>query len=243
MRRNKNRGSSAFRLTEHVAVLTGAGISAESGLSTFRDAGGLWEQFDIEDVATPEAWERNRETVRWFYNQRRRQVLEALPNAAHRALAELEQRCCVSVITQNVDDLHERAGSSNVLHLHGSILEARSAIDSDEVVYLGQQDLTPDTTCRHGYPMRPNVVWFGEPVPAIEKAAELVARADHVLVVGSSLAVYPAASLVGFAEPGVPLTVVDPDASLHLSGARVIRKPASAGVPEWVRGFRAAFSI
>lgn len=233
----------SMQLQEHVVVLTGAGISAESGLSTFRDSGGLWEKFDIEDVATPQAWERNRDMVREFYNERRRQVLEAEPNPAHRALASLQQRCHVSIVTQNVDDLHERAGSSHVLHLHGSILEARSAVDPNEVVHLGERDLTPEDTCSQGHPLRPNVVWFGEPVPAIEKAAELVARADHVLVVGSSLAVYPAASLVQFAEPGVPLTVVDPDESLHLSRARIIRKPASEGVPEWVRSFRAAFSI
>lgn len=239
---NGRQNSDSLQFTEHTVVLTGAGISAESGLSTFRDSGGLWEQFDIEDVATPEAWERNRETVRHFYNERRRQVLNAEPNAGHRALVELEKRCRVSVITQNVDDLHERAGSSHVLHLHGSILEARSPVDPDEVVYLGERNLTAEDTCSRGHPLRPNVVWFGELVPAIETAAQLVSDADHVLVVGSSLAVYPAASLVQFAEPGVPLTVVDPDESLELSRARIIRKPASEGVPEWVRSFRAAFS-
>ncbi|WP_202405546.1 MULTISPECIES: SIR2 family NAD-dependent protein deacylase [Gammaproteobacteria] len=234
---------SSFRLSEHVVVLTGAGISAESGLSTFRDAGGLWEQVDLEDVATPEAWARNPELVRDFYNQRRHQVLAARPNAAHEALVNLENRCRVSVVTQNVDNLHERAGSSHVLHLHGSIMEARSAVDPEEVLELGEQDLSPDLTCSRGHPMRPNVVWFGEAVPAMETAAQLVSRADHLLVVGSSLNVYPAASLVQFVEPGVPVSVVDPDARLHLPGARVIRKPATEGVPEWVSGFRAAFSI
>lgn len=237
------RRESPFRLSEHVVVLTGAGISAESGLSTFRDAGGLWEQVDIEDVATPEAWERDPDLVREFYNRRRHQVLAASPNAAHEALVQLESRCRVSVVTQNVDNLHERAGSSHVLHLHGSIMEARSWIDPGEVMALGEQDLAPDLTCSHGYPMRPNVVWFGEAVPAMEEAAELVSRADHLLVVGSSLNVYPAASLVQFVEPGVPISVVDPDARLHLPGARVIRKPATEGVPEWVSRFRAAFSI
>lgn len=234
---------SSFRLSEHVVVLTGAGISAESGLSTFRDAGGLWEQVDIEDVATPEAWARDPGLVRGFYNRRRHQVLAASPNAAHEALVNLENRCRVSVVTQNVDNLHERAGSSHVLHLHGSIMEARSTVDPDEVTALGEQELTPDLTCSRGYPMRPNVVWFGEAVPAMETAAERVGRADHLLVVGSSLNVYPAASLVQFVGPGVPISVVDPDARLHLPGARVIRKPATEGVPEWVSGFRAAFSI
>lgn len=239
----RRRTGSPFQLSEHVVVLTGAGISAESGLSTFRDAGGLWEQVDLEDVATPEGWERNPELVRDFYNQRRHQVLAASPNAGHEALVNLENRCQVSVVTQNVDDLHERAGSSHVLHLHGSIMEARSALDPEEVMPLGEQDLTRELTCSGGHPMRPNVVWFGEPVPAMERAVELVSRADHLLVVGSSLNVHPAASLVQYVEPGVPISVVDPDARMHLPGARVIRKPASKGVPEWVNGFRAAFSI
>ena len=239
----KRQQSDSFSLSEHVVVLTGAGISAESGLSTFRDKGGLWEQFDIEDVATPEAWERNQAQVREFYNQRRRQVLEAVPNPGHQALVELERRCQVSVVTQNVDDLHERAGSGHVLHLHGSILEARSHVDPSEIVHLGERDLTQEWTCSYGHPLRPNVVWFGEPVPAMEEAATLVRRADHLLVVGSSLGVYPAASLVQFVEPGVPITVVDPDERMHLPGARVIRKPASEGVPEWVSRFKAAFTI
>ncbi|MEQ6885745.1 NAD-dependent deacylase [Salicola sp. Rm-C-2C1-2] len=239
----RRRTSSPFQLSEHVVVLTGAGISAESGLSTFRDAGGLWEQVDLEDVATPEGWERNPELVRDFYNQRRQQVLAARPNAGHEALVTLENRCQVSVVTQNVDDLHERAGSSHVLHLHGTIMEARSVVDPDEKMPLGEQDLTQNLTCSGGHPMRPNVVWFGEPVPAMERAVELVSRADHLLVVGSSLNVYPAASLVQFVEPGVPISVVDPDARMNLPGARVIRKAASKGVPEWVNGFRAAFSI
>lgn len=233
----------SFRLSEHVVVLTGAGISAESGLSTFRDAGGLWEQVAIEDVATPEAWARDPGLVRDFYNRRRQQLRAASPNAAHEALVNLENRCRVSVVTQNVDDLHERAGSSHVLHLHGSLMEARSAVDPDEVRPLGEDDLTLDLTCSHGHPMRPNVVWFGEAVPAMETAAELVSRADHLLVVGSSLNVYPAASLVQFVASGVPISVVDPDARLHLPGAHVIRKPATEGVPEWVKGFQSAFSI
>ncbi|XOZ32588.1 SIR2 family NAD-dependent protein deacylase [Halomonadaceae bacterium KBTZ08] len=239
----RRRSDSSFQLNEHVVVLTGAGISAESGLSTFRDAGGLWEQVDLEDVATPEAWQRNPELVRDFYNRRRHQVLAASPNAGHEALVDLENRCRVSVVTQNVDDLHERAGSSHVLHLHGSIMEARSPVNADDVITLGERDLTPELTCSRGHPMRPNVVWFGEAVPAMEEAAALVSRADHLLVVGSSLNVYPAASLVEFVAPGVPVSVVDPDARLHLPGARVIQKPASEGVPEWVSSFRAAFSI
>ncbi len=232
-----------MKFQEHVVVFTGAGISAESGLATFRDQGGLWEQFDIEDVATPEAWERNPELVRRFYNERRRQVREAQPNRAHQALVALERRCQVSIITQNVDNLHERAGSSHVLHLHGDILQARSVVDPHEVVDLSERDITPSDTCSHGYPLRPNVVWFGEAVPAMEQALHLMARADHVLVVGSSLGVYPAASLIQHTEPGVPVTVVDPNERLQLPGARIIRKPATEGVPEWVGRFKATFTI
>jgi len=183
-----------------IVVLTGAGISAESGLKTFRGDGGLWEGHRVEDVATPEAWARDPALVLEFYNERRRQVRAAQPNAAHKALVELEQVYDVHVVTQNVDDLHERAGSSQVLHLHGEILVARSTKDPNSTKHLGDADIALGDTCPLGSQLRPHIVWFGEEVPALEHAAKIVARADIFLCVGTSLQVYPANSLI-FATP------------------------------------------
>jgi len=183
-----------------IVVLTGAGISAESGLKTFRGDGGLWEGHRVEDVATPDAWARDPALVLEFYNERRRQVRAAQPNAAHKALVELEQAYDVHVVTQNVDDLHERAGSSQVLHLHGEILLARSTQDPNSTKHLGDADIALGDTCPLGSQLRPHVVWFGEEVPALEDAAKIVARADIFLCVGTSLQVYPANSLI-FATP------------------------------------------
>lgn len=222
-----------MRKGEHLVVLTGAGISAESGLATFRDQGGVWEHHRLEDVATPEAFAADPARVLAFYNERRRQVLAAHPNAAHRALAQLERRFRVTVITQNVDDLHERAGSSRVLHLHGEILKVRSSVDPS-LVYDRTADILPGDTCERGSPLRPAVVWFGEPVPMMEQAMAEAATADHLLVVGTSLQVYPAATLVQAVLPGTPLTLIDPDAKLQLNGAELIRDSASRGVPDWV---------
>lgn len=221
-------------MKEHIVVLTGAGISAESGLATFRDNDGLWEQHSVYDVATPEAFRRNRDLVLRFYNERRRQLQSVQPNPAHRLLAELERRYQVTVVTQNVDDLHERAGSSNVLHLHGELTKARSSVDPGLVYDIGYNDINPGDTCNHGEQLRPHIVWFGEEVPMLEAAADVVRTADQLLIVGTSLQVYPAAGLVYEVGVDVPITVIDPGEPASVSRARVIRKGASEGVQEWV---------
>ncbi|REL33523.1 NAD-dependent deacylase [Rhodohalobacter sp. SW132] len=193
-----------------IAVLTGAGMSADSGLSTFRDSGGLWEGFDIEDVATVEGWQRDPDTVLEFYNQRRAQAAKAKPNKGHTSLAELEEYFNVSIITQNVDDLHEKAGSANVLHLHGMLRQARSSVDPDAVIDIGSKRIETGDTADDGSQLRPNVVWFGEAVPNIEPATEIIQATDILVVIGTSLVVYPAAGLVDFAPAGIPKFVVDP---------------------------------
>lgn len=193
-----------------LVVLTGAGISAESGLATFRDSGGLWEGHRVEDVATPEAWRRNPELVLQFYNERRRNALAAVPNAGHIILAELEQDFDVTVITQNVDDLHERAGSSRVIHLHGNLFESRSTLDETLVYPINGWELKLGDRCARGSQLRPNIVWFGEQVPMMEVAASQVSFCDLFLVVGTSLVVYPAAGLVDVVPQGIPKFIVDP---------------------------------
>lgn len=193
-----------------LVVLTGAGISAESGLATFRDSGGLWEGHRVEDVATPEAWRRNPELVLQFYNERRRKAREAMPNTGHIILAELERDFDVSVITQNVDDLHERGGSSKVIHLHGNLFESRSTLDETLVYPIKGWELNPGDRCARGSQLRPNIVWFGEQVPMMELAAIEVSSCDLFLVVGTSLVVYPAAGLMDVVPPGVPKFIVDP---------------------------------
>ncbi|WP_323751329.1 NAD-dependent deacylase [Marinobacter sp.] len=222
-------------MKEHIVVLTGAGVSAESGLSTFRDNDGLWEKHSVYDVATPEAFERNRDLVLRFYNERRRQLQAVEPNSAHRLLAELESQYRVTVVTQNVDNLHERGGSSNVVHLHGELTKARSTVDPDLVYDIGYRDIQPGDTCDRGTQLRPHIVWFGEEVPMLEAAAELVRTADRLLIVGTSLQVYPAAGLVHEVDFDVPITVIDPGEPASVSRARVIRKGASEGLAEWVR--------
>jgi len=222
-----------------VIVLTGAGISAESGISTFRDAGGLWEKYRIEDVATPEAWQRNPELVLQFYNQRRRQLDTVEPNPGHRALVELEQAYDVHVITQNVDDLHERAGSRRVLHLHGELRKVRSE-RYPELVYERTGDVQLGDCCDRGFQLRPNVVWFGEDVPMLKPAAELAAEADVFLIIGTSLQVYPAAGLMFHAPKQIPFFYIDPDPQLNwelqqMPHLTVLAEPAGAGVPKLVR--------
>lgn len=219
---------------QHVVVLTGAGMSAESGLSTFRDNGGLWENYSVYDVATPEAFERNRDMVLRFYNERRRQLEAAQPNQGHQLLAELEKHCDVTIVTQNVDDLHERGGSSRVVHLHGELTKARSAAYPDLIYDIGYADIKPGDTCERGEQLRPHVVWFGEEVPMLDAAAEIVRTADHLLIIGTSLQVYPAASLAHEVDMSVPITVIDPDAPTTLVRARVIRRGAGEGVAEWM---------
>ncbi len=200
---------------KRLMVLTGAGISAESGLRTFRDSNGLWENHRVEDVASPDGWHRNPELVLEFYNQRRKQALEATPNPAHTMLAQLESAFEVHIITQNVDTLHERAGSSRVLHLHGELFQVRSSV-VEELVYPLESinpngwELKLGDVCGQGHQLRPHIVWFGERVPEIERAAELCCEAELFMVVGTSLNVYPAAGLLEYVPHGVPTYVVDP---------------------------------
>ena len=221
-----------------IIVLTGAGISAESGIRTFRDAGGLWEGHKVEDVATPEAWRRQPEIVLTFYNERRRQLLEVFPNEAHLALAGLENKHDVVIITQNVDDLHERAGSKHVIHLHGELLKARSTAH-EELVYEWKKDILFGDKCEKGFQLRPHIVWFGEMVPMLEKAIDEIANAEIVVVIGSSMQVYPAASLVAYAPTDAKIYYIDPNPQVNYElarrpGLQIIAKVASIGVAEVV---------
>ena len=212
-------------------VLTGAGISADSGLLTFRDAGGLWEGHKVTDVCTPEALERNPKLVIDFYNQRRLQANAAEPNAAHKALAELEKYYDVHIITQNVDGLHEKAGSSKVLHLHGELNKLRSVADENEIIgFTGEQ--TDDVRDSKGGPMRPHIVFFGEEVPLFPQAAEEMRDADVVIIVGTSMQVYPAASLIHYAPPDADCYLVDPNPQGVGAGVEVIAERAASGVPK-----------
>ena len=222
---------------QRVVVLTGAGISAESGLRTFRGSDGLWEGHRVEEVATPAAWEADPARVLRFYNDRRKQARSAKPNAAHKALSALQRCFEVDIITQNVDDLHERAGSARVLHLHGEVMKARSTRNYDCLIELGSNDISLGDTCPAGSQMRPHVVWFGEEVPAMTAAAELVAQADILLCVGTSLQVYPAASLAFLAPDEARRIVVDPHIpeSIVRTTFECIAKPASEGVVSIVR--------
>lgn len=214
-----------------LVVLTGAGISQESGLKTFRDMGGLWEEYRVEDVATPEAWQTNRDLVLRFYNERRKALLEAKPNAAHTGLADLEKYYDVQIITQNVDDLHERAGSSKVLHLHGELMKVRSTRDPDLIYTLKDWEMNAGDLCELGSQLRPHIVWFGEEVPEFYNAIPLVEEADILVVIGTSLAVYPAAGLVGYAPHGIPVWVIDPgDPAVGGRKVTFIREKATEGV-------------
>ncbi len=218
-----------------IVVFTGAGISRESGIATFRDSDGLWANYRIEDVCTPEALARNREGVIDFYNMRRREVLSKEPNAAHIALAELEKHFEVEVITQNIDDLHERAGSTRVTHLHGEVRKLRSSFDELATVPIESWEQKYDTRHPDGSLLRPFVVFFGESVPMLDRAIEITGTADLMIVVGTSLQVYPAASLVHYLAPGTPIYIVDPNTpATHLANLHVIREPASTGVPRLV---------
>lgn len=212
-----------------IVVLTGSGISAESGLQTFRNHGGLWDGEKIEDIATPEAFERHPERVLEFYNLLRRKLLRAQPNTAHLALKNLETRYDVNIITQNVDDLHERAGSSHVLHLHGELLKARSSVDENYIVDCFS-DQTLEDKDNHGFQMRPHIVWFGETVPMIDSAIQLMRCADIVIIVGTSLQVYPAAGLFHYAARSAEIFLVDPQPLEGLQNIQIIRASAQAGV-------------
>src|SRR6056297_1504745 len=222
-------------MQKKIVVLTGAGVSAESGIKTFRDADGLWEGHDVMDIASPIGWEKDQKRVLDFYNQRRRQLLTVNPNAAHTALAELEKEFDVEIITQNIDDLHERAGSTKVTHLHGELLKARSTF-SENLVLDWKQDIKPGDFCEFNYQLRPHVVWFGEAVPMFEKAMEIVAEAEILMIIGTSMQVYPAAGLVDFAPEGIPVYFIDPKPNIHEKGnLHVIAKKASIGVPQLVQ--------
>jgi NAD-dependent deacetylase len=219
-----------------VVVLTGAGISAESGLKTFRDAGGLWEGHDINEVATPEAWHNNAELVLKFYNQRRKQLKEVRPNEAHYAIAKMEENFRVSIITQNVDNLHEQAGSSDIIHLHGELTKARSTGNS-ALIYDWLDDLNIGHICDEGFQLRPHIVWFGEAVPLLEEAVEVIHTADVALIVGTSMQVYPAASLIGFAPSHCITYYVDPNPHLSYElrlnqKLHIVAEKATAGVPK-----------
>jgi NAD-dependent deacetylase len=223
-----------------LVVLTGAGISAESGIRTFRDMGGLWEEYDVMEVASPEAWRKNPELVQRFYNERRKQLFTVNPNQGHIALAEAEKDFDVHIITQNVDNLHERAGSTKVLHLHGELIKARSTVDPDLVYEIGNRELKMGDKCEKGSQLRPHIVWFGEAVPAIAEAAEIASKADLFAVVGTSLNVYPAAGLLDYAPRGIHIFLVDPNDVAVYSRFDVtfIKAPASTGVPKMLELIR-----
>lgn len=221
-----------------VVVLSGAGISAESGIKTFRDAGGLWEKYDIMEVASPKGWRNNFEMVLEFYNQRRRQLHKVSPNAAHYDLVKLEERYDVVIITQNIDDLHERAGSTHVLHLHGELLKARSTQD-DSLVYDWSTDILAGDQCELGSQLRPHIVWFGEHVPMMEQAASELMTAEIVLIVGTSLQVYPAAGLVAYAPPYAMVYYIDPDPGTNFEVSlrthlHILKEKATIGVRQVV---------
>lgn len=217
-----------------LVVLSGSGISAESGIPTFRGSGGLWEGMDVMQIATPEAWRDNPARVLRFYNERRAGVIQAQPNAGHLALAALQQHFDVHIITQNVDDLHERAGSQNILHLHGEIRKARSTIDDSLVYPLEGSDISPGDTCEKGSQLRPHIVWFGESVPNLPLAEKICAGADVLIICGTSLQVYPAAGLIHSVPESCTLYVVDPDAPAvqsHRHTVHFLKMPASKGLP------------
>jgi NAD-dependent deacetylase len=217
---------------KRLVILTGAGMSAESGIKTFRDSGGLWEEYDVTEVATPMAWHKNRDLVLRFYNERRRQLESCEPNDGHRGLAALEKYFDVQIITQNVDNLHERAGSTKILHLHGELTKARSTSDKNLVYDIGYRDINPGDLCEKGSQLRPHIVWFGEEVPMMDEAVTLTSEADIFVVVGSSLNVYPAAGLINFAPKNASLWLIDPNdvAVPNLRNVKIIREGASEGV-------------
>lgn len=215
-----------------LVVLSGAGMSAESGIRTFRDMGGLWNEYDVMEVASPTAWANNPNLVHQFYNERRKQLFECEPNKGHKLVAELEKHYDVEIVTQNVDDLHERAGSTKILHLHGELKKARSTVDSNLIYELDNWELTLKDTCEKDSPLRPHIVWFGEGVPAISDAAEIVAKADVFLIIGTSLNVYPAAGLTDYIPDDTPIYVIDPNQPNVQSKQNItyIRETASVGM-------------
>ncbi len=222
---------------KHIVVLTGAGMSAESGIKTFRDANGLWEGHDVMEVATPEGFAANPELVLDFYNQRRRQLFEVKPNQAHFDLAALEKQFKVSIITQNVDDLHERAGSTNVTHLHGELLKARSTCNAEDIIEW-KTDIVLGDLCKKGHQMRPHIVWFGEDVPMIEKAMHICKTADILMIIGTSMQVYPAAGLMHYVPQNTPTFFIDPKPNIASNkNLTVIPETATVGVKKAIEAF------
>lgn len=221
---------------QNIVVLTGAGMSAESGLRTFRDANGLWEGHDVMEVASPQGFARNPELVLEFYNQRRKQLLEVLPNSGHTALVDLEEKFDVSIVTQNVDNLHEQAGSSHVVHLHGELFKVRSTVDENYVLDW-KKDLVLGNLDPNGHQMRPHIVWFGEMVPMLETAVKITMQADILIIIGTSMQVYPAASLINYVPSDTPIYFIDPEPSVSTSEYRnltVMDQTATEGVPSLV---------
>jgi NAD-dependent deacetylase len=217
---------------KRIVVLTGAGMSAESGIKTFRDADGLWEGYSIQDVATPEAWERNPELVLKFYNERRKQLLSVSPNDAHKSLVKLEDKYDLTIITQNVDDLHERAGSNSVIHLHGELRKVRSTID-ESLVYDWDTDLNLGNTCKKNTQLRPHIVWFGEAVPNLALAEEISQTADILIIIGTSMQVYPAANLIYHCQNDIPIYFIDPKPNIvenHFNNLTIIQDTAVNGM-------------
>ncbi len=219
-----------------IVVLTGAGISAESGIKTFRDSNGLWEGHDVMEVASPQGWYKNKELVLDFYNQRRKQLLQVKPNKAHKLLVQLEKQYHIEIITQNVDDLHEKAGSTNVLHLHGELLKVRS-ISNENLVYTWIKDLKIGDYCKNGSQLRPHIVWFGEAVPMLDKAIEITKKANILVIIGTSMQVYPAASLIHYIPVNTPIYFIDPKPNINnnsYDNLTVFSEKASIGVEKLI---------
>ncbi len=220
---------------KNIVILTGAGMSAESGIKTFRDSDGLWENHRVQDVATYDAWKKNKQLVLDFYNQRRQQLLQCEPNDAHKLLVRLEEKYNVNIITQNIDDLHERAGSTNILHLHGELFKVRSTLD-EHLIYEWKKDLNVGDKCEKGAQLRPHIVWFGEAVPMIEVAAKITQTADIFIVIGTSMVVHPAAGLIHYLDSSIPKYVIDPNKPemAKFKNIEFITEKASIGVKQLV---------
>ena len=224
-------------MKKHLVILTGAGMSAESGIKTFRDADGLWEGHDIYEVASPIGFYKNPELVLDFYNQRRKQLLQVMPNEGHKNLAFLEKKYQVTIVTQNVDDLHERAGSTSVLHLHGELRKARST-ENDALIYDWDSDIVIGDVCEQNSQLRPHIVWFGEDVPMLEKAIEITLKADILVIIGTSMQVYPAASLIDYVQPNTPIYFIDPKPAVQknaFNNLTIIEDIASSGTKQLLK--------
>ena len=223
---------------KNLVILSGAGMSAESGIKTFRDMGGLWEEYDVMEVASPQAWEQSPELVLRFYNERRKKLFEAKPNEGHKGIAELEKYFNVQIVTQNVDDLHERAGSTNVLHLHGELKKIRSTVDPNLIYTMDKWELKLGDKCEKGSQLRPHIVWFGEAVPAIQDAALICEKTDIFVVVGTSLNVYPAAGLIDYVPAEAPIFLIDPNDVRTNRSFTFIKEKASIGVKKLIEILR-----